>query len=274
MGGQVAFLTVPSLDAFFAEPAKRVVVERSFAYWQAERRVFGIILWGRPNESDVTQICAAHEVGANPLFKGHTSLVDIRAVESVDLLAFQKLLAYLIKRREDWSPNVSRQAVLYQGGYAHAVVLGMFNLLRPGHEVLFVDEPAKAYAMVSASDVREEVEAMRLDLLGTPEIIRRVRSAFETLSPHSEPSDVARHLGMSVRSLQRRLAAYDTTLGGEQQLHILRASEALLEHTELDLEAVAAQAGAASASHLVTLFRRHHDTTPGNFRTDRRKKSS
>lgn len=273
-GSPPTFRTVPTLDGFFDEPAKRVVVRRSFAYWQAERRVFGIIIWGRPDENDVTEICAAHEVGANPLFKGHTSLVDIRALESVDLLAFQRLLTYLIKRREAWSPNVSRQAVLYQGGYAHAVVLGMFNILRPGHDVVFFDDPVSAYDAVRASDVRGEVEAMRTALIGLPEIIRRLRHAFEALGPRAEPSAVARHLGMSVRSLQRRLAAYDTTLSGEHHQHVLRTSERLLELTDLDLEAIAAQTGAASASHLVALFRRHHNMTPGAFREERRAASS
>ena len=85
------FQAVSELDAFFGQPARRYVVRRSFAYWQAERRAFGIILWGRPDEADVDKICAAHEVGANPLFRGHTSLVDLRAVEAVDLLAFDRL---------------------------------------------------------------------------------------------------------------------------------------------------------------------------------------
>src|SRR5262245_14307426 len=121
------FHAVSDLRSFFGKPARRYVVHRSFAYWQAERRVFGIMIWGRPDEADVDEICAAHEVGADPLFQGHTSLVDVRAVEAVDLLAFDRLLAYLKKRRDDWSPNVSQQAVLHRGGFAHATVAGMFQ---------------------------------------------------------------------------------------------------------------------------------------------------
>jgi hypothetical protein len=149
------------LRAFFDEPARRYIVRRSFAYWQAERRVFGIILWGRPDESDVDEICAAHEVGANPLFRGHTSLVDVRALEAVDLLAFGRLLAYLRKRRDAWSPMVSQQALLHTGGFAHATVVGMFELFRPKHAVVFSDDPVAAYAAVGASDIRAEVEELR-----------------------------------------------------------------------------------------------------------------
>jgi AraC-like DNA-binding protein len=82
---------------------------------------------------------------------------------------------------------------------------------------------------------------------------------------------IAKHLRTSRRSLQRRLAAADTTLSAEHKRHLLRASEKLLEHTELDLGAIAANVGACSASHLITLFRKHHAMTPGEFRRARRR---
>jgi AraC-like DNA-binding protein len=265
------FLQVPDLSAFFGEPARRYVVRRSFAYWQAERRVFGIILWGRPDEADVDEICAAHEVGADPLFRGHTSLVDLRALEAVDLLAFGRLLAYLKKRRAAWSPMVSRQAVLHGGGFPHATVVGMFHLLRPGHPVVFFDDAQAAYEAVSASDVREDVEQLCTTLLGLPDVVRRVHTAFEGLPVRAGIAEVARRLGMSVRSLQRHLTAAGSSLRSERHGHMLRTSERLLEETELDLEAIAASVGASSASHLVMLFRQHRGTTPGAIRDARKK---
>lgn len=270
MTASTTFQQVPSLRAFFDEPARRYVVHRSFAYWQAERRVFGIILWGRPDETDVDEICAAHEVGANPLFRGHTSLVDLRALEAVDLLAFARLLDYLRKRRDAWSPMVTQQVVLHRGGFAQATVAGMFQFFGPKHPVLFTDDPLAAYEAVGASDVRLEIEALRVRLLGTPEIVRRVQAVFEALSPRAEPPEVARRLGMSVRSLQRHLNAAGTSFRNERHLHLIRESERLLEETELDLDAIAARVGASSASHLVMLFRQHRGTTPGAFREARR----
>lgn len=265
------FTAVSKLATFFGKPAHRYVVHRSFAYWQAERRVFGTIIWGRPDEADVLEMCAAHEVGANPLFRGHTSLVDVRALESVDLLAFERLLAYLQKRRDDWSPNVAKQVVLHRGGLAQATVAGMFQFLKPGHPVAFEADPIRAYEAVGASDVRGELEGIRETLLGIPEIIRRVQIAFEVLPPRTGFLAVARSVGMSVRSLQRHLAAAGSSLRLERQKHVLRASERLLEGTELDLDAIAAQVGASSSSHLVALFRQHHGMTPGAFRSRRKR---
>lgn len=265
------FVSVPELDAFFGEPARRYVVRRSFAYWQAERRVFGIIIWGRPDEADVDEICAAHEVGASPLFRGHTSLVDLRALESVDLLAFGRLLAYLRKRRAAWSPMVSRQAVLHGGGLAHATVAGMFEFLRPGHPVVFFDDPLAAYEAVGASDVRAEVETLRETLVEMPDIVRRVHTAFEELPARAGLAEVARRLGMSMRSLQRHLSTVGSSLRAERQRRMVLRTERLLEETELDLDAIAASVGASSASHLVMLFRQHRGTTPSAIRKERKK---
>lgn len=260
------FESVPDLAPFFGDPARRCVVYRSFAYWQAERRAFGTMIWGRPNENDVVEMCAAHEVGANPLFRGHTSIVDIRALEAVDLLAFKRMLTYLRQRRDAWSPNVSRQVVLHRGGYAHAVVVGMFQLLRPGHQVLFFDDAKSAFEAIGASDVYDDLERIRQELLGTPDIVRRVQAALEDMPAKVTTSGVARAIGMSTRSLQRYLMDAGSSLRQERQKHLLRTSERLLEATELDLDAIAGQVGASSSSHLVALFRAHHGMTPGAFR--------
>lgn len=264
------FVSVPALKAFFGEPARRYVVFRSFAYWQAERRAFGTMIWGRPDERDVEDMCAAHEVGANPLFAGHTSLVDIRALEAVDRLAFERLLAYLVRRRDDWSPNVSSQAVLHGGGVAQASVAGMFQFLRPAHPIWFFDDARAAYESIAASDVRAELETLRETILGVPEVVRRVQTALGTLPHGATSSEVARAIGMSTRSLQRHLMACGSSLRIERQKHLLRASERLLEGTELDLGAIAAHVGASSPSHLVALYRAHHGTTPAAFRARRR----
>jgi AraC-like DNA-binding protein len=259
-----SFARVGSLEEFLGPPARRYIVFRSLAYWQLEHRAFGSIIWGRPDESDVMDLGRAHAVGAG--FPPHTTMVDVRDIQSVDLLAFEKFLTFLRERRAEWSPNVTRQAVLYRGGLAHASVLGMFDLLRPGHRVDYFDDPAAAYAAVGAEGGAAELVALRAELQGAPDIVRRVRLAFEALPPRADFDAVAKQMGMSLRSLQRRLGEANTSLRAQQQEHLLRASELLLESSELDLDAIAARVGASSASHLVTLFKRHRGISPGQLR--------
>lgn len=268
---RATFKHVSDLAAFFGPPARRIIVFRSFAYWQSERRVFGSMVWGRPDEQDIRQMAAAHEVGADPRFAPHNSLIDVRAIEAVDLMAFEHFLGYLKARREAWSPTVSQQVVLHGGGLAHATVTGMFQLLRPGHAVAFLEDPLAAYATVDAADVRDELEALRLGIMGLPEIVRLVRAALDELSSRATATAIARHAGHSLRSLQRHLSAAGTSIEQERQQHLLRASEQLLEHTEMSLDAIAAHLGVSSASHLVSLFRKLRGTTPGALRSRARR---
>lgn len=263
------FTAVPDLAAFYGPLARCYTVGRSFAYWHTEHHAFGMIIWGRPDESDVDRMLAAHAVGADPKFAPHTSLVDVRALEFVNILSFERHLSELRKRRDAWSPTVSRQAVLHRGGIAHATVVGMFQFLNPAHPVAFFEEPGAAYAHIEASHVMEEVEAIRAELIGTPDIVRRVQSALEALPPNADGESVAHRIGMSVRSLQRQLAVAGSSLRKERQRYVLRASERLLEHTELDLDAIAAQVGVSSASQLVALYRSVRGTTPGSVRKSR-----
>jgi len=258
------FARVDDLEAFLGPPARRYIVFRTLAYWQLEHRAFGSIVWGRPDESDVVDLGRAHAIGAR--FPLHGTLVDVRDIQSVDLLAFEKFLAFLKARRDAWSPNVARQAVLYRGGLAHASVLGMFELLRPAHRVDYFDDASAAYAAVGALEVADELEDLRAQLLGAPDVVRRVRLAFEALPARTAFGAVARHLGMSLRSLQRRLRDAGTSLRAQRQAHLLRTCTQLLESSELDLDAIAAHVGASSASHLIALFKRHRGITPGQFR--------
>lgn len=147
----------------------------------------------------------------------------------------------------------------------------MFEFLRPGHQVLFFDEPCRAFDAIGARDVFEELESIRQELLNIPEIVRRVQSALEAMPGRVTAAAVARALGMSTRSLQRHLSEVDSSLRIERQRRLLHQCERMLESTELDLDAIASQVGASSSSHLVALFRAHHGMTPGAFRASRRR---
>jgi AraC-like DNA-binding protein len=261
-----SFRAVSDLAAFYTPGTRCYLVRQSFAYWQLEHRAFGVMVWGRPELPDLEEMIAAHEVGADPKFSGHTSLIDLRALEFVSAHSFERYLAMLRERREAWSPTVSRQAVLHNGGIPHAIVAGMFQFLDPKHPVTFFDDAGAAYGHVGAGHVQDELEALRLRVVGTPDVVRRVQSALDALSARADAESVARHVGMSLRSLQRQLAYAQSSLRKERQRHVVRTTERLLEQTELDLEAIAARVGVSSAAHLVTLFKRLKGTTPGSLR--------
>jgi AraC-like DNA-binding protein len=254
----------------FAAPARRFFAGRSFCYWQDGTRAFGTVMWGRPLESDIAAMIPFFEIGVDPRFAGHCSFVDCRAIESIDVLAFGKLLAYLVARRHAWGPNVGRQAVLHPDGFVGVMVAGALHVARPPYPfACFHGSGHDAFVWGGVADLHASVEALRESLIATPEITRRVRSLLRERGL-AGAAEVARALGLSQRTLQRRLEEAGTTFRAERDRHASEEIERLLAGTELDLDAIAAAVGLSSASHLVAHFRATHGVTPGAWRAERR----
>lgn len=250
-------------------PGRRCFTGRCFCFWQDGRRALGTVMWERPLEADIDAMIPFFEVGSDARFAGHASFVDCRAIDSIDVLAFGKLLAYLVRRRHAWGPNVGRQAVLHPDGLVGVMVAGALHVARPPYPfACFHGDGADAFAWCGVPDLQPEVEALRAARIGSPEIARMVQSVFQARGLVGAP-EVARALGMSQRTLQRRLGEVGSTFRKERDRFLSHEIERLLSGTELDLDAIAAQVGLSSASHLVAHFRATHGTTPGMWRAER-----
>ena len=270
--GHTRFAETRSAADFTGEPAPRFFAGRCFCYWQDGTRAFGTVMWGRPLEADVAAMIPFFEIGTDPRFKGHASFVDCRALDSIDVLAFGKLLSYLVSRRHAWGPNVGRQAILHPDGLVGVMVAGALHVAGPSYPfACFQGGSAEAFAWCEVSDLHAPVEALRASLIEHPEITRHVQRAFEERGLASA-SEVARAVGLSQRTLQRRLADEGTTFREQRDMHLSLRIERLLAGTELDLDAIASQVGLSSASHLVAHFRSTHGTTPGAWRAERRQR--
>jgi AraC-like DNA-binding protein len=258
---------------FTEEPGRRFYAGRCFLYWQDGTRAFGTVMWGRPLEADIAAMVPFFEIGVDPRFKGHASFVDCRAIDSIDMLAFGKLLSYLVSRRHAWGPNVGRQAILHPDGFVGVMVAGALHVARPPYPfACFSGSGADAFAWCGVAEVHPHIEALRSGLIQSPEIARRVQAVFEERGL-AGTADVARALGLSQRTLQRRLAEAGTTFREERDRYLSLQIERLLSGTELDLDAIATEVGLSSASHLVAHFRATHGTTPGAWRAERRRAS-
>jgi len=253
---------------FLGPPARRFFAGRCFCFWQDEQRAFGTVMWGRPLEADVEAMFPFFETGTDPRFVGHASFVDCRALDSIDVLAFGKLLAYLVRRRHAWGPNVGRQAILHPDGVVGVMVAGALHVARPPYAfACFPGNGLAAFVWCGVPDLHPEVEELRSRLICSPEITRRMHSVLQGRGLVGA-GEVAQALGISQRTLQRRLGEEGTTFRKERDRFLSLEIERLLSGTELDLDAIAAQVGLSSASHLVAHFRATHGTTPGAWRTE------
>ncbi|MGV3625095.1 MAG: helix-turn-helix domain-containing protein [Archangium sp.] len=261
-----------SQPADFDGKSRRYVVGRSFCYWQDGARANGTVMWGKPLEHDIAEMEPYWSIGAgDSKWDGRAAFIDARAVEAIDALGFKRLLSYLLRTQQSLK-GVGSVTMVHGGGLVGVVTAGLLNVVRPAYPFRAVgaEQLKKAFEEVRVGDLYEPVETLRGSVGQDPEIVRLVRAVLSrTLDATAH--DVADELGLSARTLQRRLDSAGTSLRQERQRHLLLHAEELLAATSLDLDAIAAQVGLASASHLVSLFRRVHGATPGEWRERNRR---
>jgi AraC-like DNA-binding protein len=263
------FLEVFSHRDFQGE-GRRYYRGRSFMYWQDGKRALGTAMWGKPLEADIGEMVPFFEVGVDARFKGHSSFVDGRRLEAVDVLAFTKLLGYLMQRRHAWGPNIGRQAILHPGGFTGVIVSGALHVARPPYPFeTFESDASAAFAWCKVGDLCADYEAQLAAVAGVPEIVSQLRAELRA-DAQADAEALAKRLRLSERTMQRRLEEAGTSLRAERERYVTEQIEHLLSGTDLDLDAIAARVGMHSASHLVRRFRETHGTTPGVWREKRR----
>ncbi len=120
---------------------------------------------------------------------------------------------------------------------------------------------ADPYAARLASDQCEE------QLRSTPEAsspvvsLRRLFDAGDV----STAGDAASAMGLSERTLKRRLSEHGTTFSNELQQHRYRQAAALLREGRLTISEVGARVGYADTANFVRAFRRWSGKTPAAF---------
>ncbi|AKV00880.1 Transcriptional regulator, AraC family [Labilithrix luteola] len=127
-----------------------------------------------------------------------------------------------------------------------------------------LEAPASANDGVAARTVpgRREVSSRARALM----TVLGVRSLLDDsyLSPDVEP--IAKTMGVSVRTLQRRLFAHETSFEREVSLARVRRAQRLMLETNLPLSRVATECGFSSLSRLSVVFRKMQGTTPSEWR--------
>jgi AraC-like DNA-binding protein len=132
-----------------------------------------------------------------------------------------------------------------------------------------LDRPS-LHADRSVAKVHEELGEMLLAREGHPEVTRRVRQALaeQLESEARDVASVARRLGMSARSLQRRLAEEKTSFRALLDDVRRRVAHHHLERRATPIEAIAYLTGFSEASAFTRAVRRWFGRTPAQIREE------
>jgi AraC-like DNA-binding protein len=261
-----------TLATYLARPVGSFWCGRSFIVWWANETLNGTVFWGRPDEFDLRHLARAYDAELAAGVSPHASLIDARRLAAVDLGAFNALSSYLDSRRAPFSRLITKQALLRPDGLAGAVVCGFYAVLEPSYPVAVFTEPTEALDWLGTPDlalVVDELDAAYSAACETSSLLVSLRSILERDRRRVTLGESAHALGLSARSLQRRLREAKTTFRSQRHLAQVSAAQHLLRETNYDLKRIAADVGCASLQHFSVLFRKVTGESPTAWRKQR-----
>lgn len=263
------------LADYLAAPRGSALIGPTFIVWWRSAALNGIVFWGRPEEKQVEAVTRALDAELGADVTRHASLIDARRVDAVDLAAFNRLSSYVRRRGETFARLITKQALLRPEGFAGAAVAGFYAILEPRYPVSVFTNPDDALAWLDVAReaaLIEELEQLVASARADSPLLASLREYLQRQPSGATLHSVAAELGVSARSLQRKLREANTSFRREEREAQVRAARALLLDTELDVKQVASVVGCASVQHFTTLFRKWTGETPSRWRTARRER--
>ncbi len=256
---------------FAARPVGRWLGGGSWVYaWPAPERCL-TVLWGEPTVEDFEALTRLFEIELRPPATPHASLIDARRVERVVARAFEVLSHYVRAHREPMTRYVTRLAIVRPGGFVGALAAGFYEALESPYPVSTFDDPDAAAAWIDAPEGElSALSALAARISDVPELVRSVRGAITARLPEAEVETIARDVGVSVRTLQRKLKALGTTFQTEHAHVQVVEAQRRLAGSSLSISRIAYEVGCATPQHLSAIFRQATGQTPSAWRDAQR----
>ena len=267
-------MQVATLDEFARDPIGRYVAGETFAHFCAGKGLWGVLLWGRPDADQAVQLGRSLVLELAPPAEPHASLVDARSLRGGDVGAFAALGRYLTKHRTALARQVTHLALVRPPGLEGAIVAGAYEVLpRPYPVKIFDDvEPALKW-LAPKSDaalVAKKLAAVHASASKTPPLLGALRSWLDSHLADPEIDALASAIGMSERTLQRKLGDLGTSFRDEVAAARVRVAQKLLVDGDAPLTTIALEVGCGSLQHFSALFRRIAGETPSAWRARHR----
>jgi AraC-like DNA-binding protein len=271
----MALSVTADADLFMQDPVGRCLVGPSWLYWCADPELYGIAFWGRPAREGVGALTRALEVELGAKAVPHRSLVDASRLESVDAEAFELLSAYVRNNHRALAVRVTRLALIRPKGLTGATAAGFFAVLDAPYPVSVLDDAAAALASLDHDiAVLADIAAILSDVTGIDPVVASLRAVLADDLVSADLARAARGLGLSERSLQRKLRAAGTTFQSELNAVRLREARQKMMQSNAPLTRIALDVGYPSLSHFSTQFRKDCGQTPSQWRARKADRNS
>ena len=259
----------PSIDDYVASWRDAYVVAKNHCAFHASPSLFGVVVWGRPGIEDaraIVQSRAPEIADAGP----HHLVLDYRLVEVIDPDAFRTLADFVSTHRQRLAQVTTKVALVKPADpFAGATVAGFYSVVPPPYPSKLCDTIEEAESWLGVPTVEHVAFVHAASAAGRPttSALGRLLDRDSTLAI----DDAASELGLSGRTLQRRLSEEQTTFVAEARKAKVRRAKHLLATTDDKVGDIARAVGTASVQHFTELFREETGTTPAAWRDSHRK---
>lgn len=256
-----------SLEAYVKRPIGGWTSGQGWLHFCTEEpHLVGGVTWGAfgAEAADALLACATATLDAVP---PHPGLVDARRISTIDAVAFEIASDFVRRTWERLGKTMQKLVAVRPPGLAGALASGFFNVVPAPYPVEIFEERGEALRAIGLEryvDLVAELEQLASG--GALGFVVDLRRAIEDDLVGSTIATSAKKLGMSVRSLQRRLQSEGTSFQRELTVVRIEAARRLMMETDLSITRIATQVGFASPAVFSTVFRRHEGVTPSDWR--------
>jgi AraC-like DNA-binding protein len=262
-----------SVEELARDPVGRYVAGETFVHFCARPGLWGVVLWGRPDESHAMELGHSLVLELAPPATPHASIVDASRLESGNEGAFGALERYVTRygaALRDW---VLKLAIVRSKGLGGAIVAGAPDRLPLPYPVAVFDDVRAALVWLGEREpeaLAAALACMHAEVAATPAFLGALRTLLDANLRGMSLGGAAKALSMSERTLQRKLGEEaHTTFQGETSDARVRTAKRLLEG-DAPLTTIALDCGCASLQHFNALFRKRTGELPSAWRKRQR----
>jgi len=264
----------PVERAQLAAGAPGWVLERGFLAWRVRPDCFGSCLFGVVDAEVMSQMCEL--LGAST--RAHAPrpmdiIADGRAQGTLLPEAVEVATAFIGRELELARACTRRLVILSPANVTSATLIGAVAFGGLSVPLLRADDLPQAGRVLDRPELVAPLRLLEVAITeasGVPPWLSSLRHLLRTDLDRAEPAELARRLGLSVRTLQRKLAELGLSLHQELTAARVAIAAELLAETDDKLDAIALRAGFSSRAHLARAFLRERGESPDQFRRTKR----
>jgi AraC-like DNA-binding protein len=268
-----------SVEELAKDPVGAYVRGETFVHGCVHPELWFLMLWGRPTHDHAMRLYRSLKLELAAPAVPHAKLIDASRLGGGDPMSFQLLERYLTMFRAELARFVVKTAMVRPSGLSGAMVSGVYEVLPAPYPVeVFADALsglewlAKTVSFTPGPlEIAPALDSLCESAESTPPVVGALAIWLDAHLSGMSLDDAARALGMSDRTLQRRLGEASTTFQDQVADARIRAAQRLLRDGDAPITSIALEVGCSSSQHLGALFRKHAGMSPSEWRKQHRR---